>query len=454
MTGRWVLIAVLATAATGCGPRPEGGVQGIVIDSAWTGLSFEPVPATRVVIRNQDGVYMRDGDPIAPSSVDALVSAMTARVARTPTLSSLGITKAWLDARVNGVADSLRQFQIAPERTAPNQKALFKATFTRPDAVAALLDDLFECGHTDDYPSIMVTVSFANGAERTAESSSQCALMLPWQVEGRLLRSFNANLPLAVAALMPRGSTNLGRLSDDQLAAEVADRVMGSIEGQLDLLDIEARAPGVLERLRSRYVVERAEINQYHSTTFGTEWDLPPEQRETNLHATLRRARLRDRIATELVLQLEPGRAPDVDRFLTAAAEYEKRALAVPWLRTYMKNGSIELRIEYVHHQSLGDKALRIFTADMTALNKRSVAAEVAEDGARAVLLYLVPRGQFSTWVLLSDNRMILWRQFGGAPAGVEWESGGPRGGPCSAYSDPGWTCVGAIVTPEGAVQR
>jgi hypothetical protein len=161
----------------------------------------------------------------------------------------VGITQAWLETHVAKAGAELRHTFGGPEFGAAGLK-LFESTFTRRSSVAAVLPSLFDCNQTDDYPSIDVRVSFADGSTTSAASDSQCPMMLPWQVKGQQRPTFNAHIARVVVAMMPETATNYGRFSDDVLRSELADLVQRSIEDDLAMLDVETRAPGVVERLR------------------------------------------------------------------------------------------------------------------------------------------------------------------------------------------------------------
>jgi hypothetical protein len=446
------LLFVMAGVINAASQTPA--VARIEIVSRWGGYSFTPVPATRVAIIRDEGGYRRGRQPIAPALVDDLTAALREPLSPEPTLDGIGITQAWLTANVATVR--VRNATVGgPRRDSPAALALFKVAFTDPAAIAEPLKRVFKCDHTDDYPRIDIVVSYTSGDIARVSSTSQCALMLPWSVNGNA--TFNPRLSRAVAALLPARATNAGRFSDDELLSALVDRVLISLQPQFNLLDVDARAPGALERLRSRLTVQRAEINQYHHVTYGIAWmdtpQFPERLRETNLHASVRDTSSPPSLTTSLVLRIENGEVPGLDTFLATHASYSARVLSVPWLRAFIdSHPQIPVRIDYIQDASLGDKALRNFVLDMTKLGRTALAREVSKQRSGTVLLTAGLGFAETHWLLLPDDRLILWRS--GGPSGLlRWTPTDFPEQECSEYRPSVEKCVGAVIDRDGTLQ-
>src|SRR5436190_22805190 len=92
--------------------------------------------------------------------------------------------------------------------------ALFKESFSDLKTIERLLPSWFKFWKSDDYPSIRVTVVFANDKRWVASSDSYYPFMLPWGVSlnGTEQTTYNADISRAIAALMPNRSLNRNRL--------------------------------------------------------------------------------------------------------------------------------------------------------------------------------------------------------------------------------------------------
>jgi len=96
--------------------------------------------------------------------------------------------------------------------------------------VRALIKSYYLSGHTDDYPSVTVTVTLAGGRTLHAGSKAQQAFMIPWLVDGE--ETWEPGLGRAVAALLPAGAENKDRMSGKHFVGELQD-----------LLDLQRRYP-------------------------------------------------------------------------------------------------------------------------------------------------------------------------------------------------------------------
>jgi hypothetical protein len=413
----------------------------VEIRSTWAGLGF--APASSFVIQKSGAVYRRGHDQIDARLVEALASALEESPLSRPILLNLGVTDAWLRTALTYVTGKDLSWKTATA----DQKQLFISSFSDAASVTTVLPSLYNFVRTDDYPSIQVELTFADGSHTSVSSHTPYQFMLPWKVDrSESIITYNANISRAIAALMPMQTTNRTRLVGEGLASDLADAVSQEIKEQWNLLGVEDKAGDTLNLLRSQYTVETADINQYHSVDYGKAWDRGAP-RETNLQVTLRKPGFPSNFSERAVLLYEGGKVFGADLFLHKIGEYETLVESVPWLTRYRDNNpKVLFQLAFVHDRSFSDKAMSVFEADMKGIGKAKLTDEVRTVQDKVALL---GAGYGGYWLVLPDRRMIFWRY--SARAGLlEWAPSGLATSRCSDYHDVTGGCVGAIVTPDG----
>jgi hypothetical protein len=383
----------------------DSAVRQVEIKSHWGGLGTPQ--QTDLVIQNKAGIYKLGRKRIDAASVDALVEAVQQPLIPKPSLESLGLTKAWLQEQVSGIPMESSWSKL--KGGTPRQRELFENSFADPDFVSKVLPSLFSFSRTDDYPSVEVTVSRDDGSNITISSLSQYSFMLPWSVStnGNTFSTFNSRISAAVAALMPSKSTNRERIVDKDFDAELAEAVMKHLETDWNLLGVEDKAASTLAILRAQYTVKSADINPYHDVAFGTKWNKGKGEEE-NLHATLQRSDFPKNFYDTVILLYKDRQVSGAEEFIHNAGRQEQLVLSVPWVvQVLAKYPRLGISLLWVHDQSLSDKAMRNFAADMHALGKGDLAEEVRRV-QKDVALLNVSYGDY--WLVLPDRRMVLWR--------------------------------------------
>jgi hypothetical protein len=157
--------------------------------------------------------------------VNTLVSALSEAAIPDPNPQNLGLTKEWLEATV---------LSIPVEPGLEGKEREFRNAFTDLNFVQSLLPMLFGFEQTDDYSSAKVVVTFADGSTITALSHSYYVFMLPWRLGTgeSSVRTYNANISRAVAALMEESATNRERLQGARFGTELADAVSSRLRSQ------------------------------------------------------------------------------------------------------------------------------------------------------------------------------------------------------------------------------
>ncbi len=275
--------------------------------------------------------------------------------------------------------------------------------------------------------------------------------MLPWKLTRHEETTYNANISRAVAALMPEKTTNRERLAGAGFNDALADAVMRYVENDWKLLDAENRAGGALADIRGAYAIVAAEINQYHHPEYGVEWSAK-QRRETNLHASLRKAAFPPNVVDALVLPYQNDRIEGVDNFLRSVEKYEALVFSIPWLQDYIReHPRVPIRVSYVHDASFGDRAMKVFAADMHAMGKNEVVRDVRALKSQLALLITGTTYAESYWLVFPDKHMMLWR-YGGPSGLLKWAPENFPAGRCSAYHPVSGGCAGVVVSRDGAL--
>jgi hypothetical protein len=399
------------------------------------------------VIQREKGEFRLRAKRVDPILIDKLVAALREPIIPKPNTQNLGMTPDWL--KENAVPAVQKHAPFSFDSAAPNQKELFVRSFNDPAVIERALDSLFGFMMFDDYPRAAVRVLFEDGTALEASSHSYYQFMLPWQMNGDVPVTYNANISRAIAALMPKSTVNRDRLVGQGFEVALAEVVMRHIKDEWELLDAENRAGEALASLRAAYSVQAAKINSYHSQEYGIEWgrDKPTE---TNLHVTLRKPGFPPNVTVALVLKLANGKVEGVGNFLHTGAQYETHALSIPWLSRYIQDHpAVPVRISYVHNASFGEKAMRAFAADMEAIGKKDKIPRVRRSQREITLLIIGRTYSESYWLILPDSSMLLW-QYGGPSGLLKWR---PEDFPvrdCSAYQGVLGGCAGAEISAAG----
>ncbi|HWG18935.1 MAG TPA: WG repeat-containing protein [Terracidiphilus sp.] len=440
---RCVCLALLAV-CTILSAQPQKQVRQITIRSMWGGLG--PHQDSTVFIQRDQAGYIRAGKPIDPRFVDALVSALQAPLIPKPDLANLGITQSWLNKEA-GLQETRSYGQA--NATTPGQKALFEKSFTDIRLISRLVPELFQNWHTDDNPGARVEIVFDNGEKLTAYSSSQFAYMLPWCVGPDKKASYNVAISRAVSALLPDKTVNKDRLAEDDLAKELNEAVVSSIETEYNLRGAEDMAGQALAQLRQKYHVTSAEIDPWLRPEYGPQkYDKDAE--EVNLHVSLVKASFPAKVSDAVTLEDVKGNVLGIDQFLSTASNYENLVLSVPWLKQYIReHPKVHFRITYVHDSSFGDEALRTFSGDMEKRERLDLIEKVLAQQKEIALVLVGTTYAESYWLIFPDKHMLLWRYAG--PGGLlKWNPKDFGEGECADFGIVSGGCSGREVTADG----
>jgi hypothetical protein len=448
-----LLILALIVAVSSPAFPAESAVRQIEIKSSWGGLGRPQ--NTELAVRHDNGEYRIGNMRIDPANVESLLASIRQPPQMKPTLENLGMSEQWLtnaadklekDAEHNDGGDSAL-YKL--EHGSADQKGLFRRSYTDPNFMAKVLPEIFRCCHTDDYPGVKVTILYDDGSRTVISSHSQSEFMLPWKVEGgnATVETFNKNISVALAAIMPKKATNRERVSGQGLDLALAWVVMDAIEGDWNLSNVKVHASEALVKIGNVYKILSADINPYHDVTFGIYVKDGKGEGEENLHVDLSRHSFPAGFVVRAILLYKDNAVSGVDQFLQNVPRYEDLVLAVPWLARLRANQPRSgTTLLWIHDKSLSDKALKNFAADMHALGKDSLAEEVRQVQAQVAVVN-VSYGDW--WLVLPDRRMVLW-QYESVMGLLGWKKSDFHKHDCTDYQGVTGGCVGAVVSSDG----
>jgi hypothetical protein len=431
-------------------------IRRIEIESRWGGLGKPS--SSKLEIRYENGAYSVDGKGIEAAKVEALIKALHAPAIPKPSPKNLGLTHEWLATQAAEIVDNAKKKEEEDSTywtigaATAEQRTLFKDSYADPDFISKVLPSLFSCCHTDDYPSVKVVLTLTDDSTEELSSHSQSVFMLPWKVtlDGTPVETFDRNISMALAQLLPENATNRERLKGDYLALALAGAVLTDTEEQWNLVQAQGKCGDALARIKKQYALLGADLNPYHDVTFGV-YSEKSGGTEQNLHAAVRKPSFPQSFSENAILLYKDGKVLGVDDFLLNAERYEKLTLSVPWLsRLQTKYPKWPTTLLWVHDASLSNKGLSQFTKDMHLLHKDSLAAEV-RGMQREIAVLNVSYGDW--WLVLPDKRMVLWR-YESVSGLLGFKASSLVVRECSDYQGVTGGCVGAVVSPEGQLTK
>lgn len=387
-------------------------VQRVDIDSEWGGLGT-PRHAAISILRQGDDYY-ESGVKISSDAVAALVDAVTRPTLPKITPAALGITQAWLNAH----GDAALALMVTEDSRAKSpdihQTRLFLSTFENIDSVGKIIEGFYapnRLGWTDDYPSVTVRLFLSDGQETTVHSTAQQALMLPWLITtgSTTRKTYDPALASAIAGLLPKGTVNADRLSNDALLRAVASNVFDTIWDQWQTLEADRVLGASLNPIRQRYTIESSEIGSTWVDN-GTDdlsrrwWD-----------AKLSRPGLPTNVQIDLALEIVNGKMNSAQPFLNNGESYVTLARSIPWLSHYVSSHeACHLEVRFIDTKSLSDIARAEIDVELSAHKREKLAADVDRYANSIALISIVDNepnssDNWSVWLALPDKRMILW---------------------------------------------
>jgi hypothetical protein len=422
----------------------------------------EPERIDLIIRREGDAYYLAD-KVVDAGLITALVKALSVPPNPEPNLDDLGVTPDWLKANASSVAHRLAEGRIV--NGGPVHEAMLESAFADPATMGKVVPRLFNNDHyrcadcSRPNPSVKVSINFEDFTTLQARSYSRFPFMLPWREPGNgtEVTAYNADISRAIVALMPEKATNRSRLAGEDFAGALGRAVLTDVEHEAQILDVESKTGGTLSALRSRYSVQQANIGN-----FGDPVLRRPEQTEPDRQGLLLRLQPHDLphvIDDEVVLPYVNGSIEGVDKFLQDAPRFEKLVLSVRWLSQYeQENPPVQLRLSFFGAASLTDDALKVFAADMHEVGRGKLVTKVEAVKDRIAVLVAGFGAEESDWLVLPDQRMVLWRYrqtpIYGKPALLKFGLANFDAKPCAKLQDNFVHCVGAEISPDGTLQH
>lgn len=228
-----IVVVLLFGGALFCqsGNRPaEKSIVKIEIDST---VEFTALPETKkwsrvFILRRQDEVYRRAyGETVDAALIEALRVALNERPIARPNLKNLGMTSDWLQ----GYSWLALHNQLPT--SAPRQ--VLASAFSSPAVLRRVVQRMFDDQPRDlifEIESVCFTVNFDDDSEVKGDGAGSSPFMLPWSLtrNGKAKDTYNANISLALAALMPPETTNREIIAGQKFSVEVVDAVERYVE--------------------------------------------------------------------------------------------------------------------------------------------------------------------------------------------------------------------------------
>ena len=422
-------------------------VQTLKVQSAWGGLG-QPAHS-EISIQRQGDSYKAGGRVIPGAALYALENAIQAPVLGAPVAANLGVSAEWLHQY--GDRAGAHTSRLHYREGLPEQKVLFRKAFEDQQTLPSRIEEVYKSFHTDDYPHMRMQLTLQDGTQITLTTDSQNPYMLPWCItsQGKTQKTYNADISRALFALLPPKFDNRDRLTEHGLADMIGENTANTVEQRWNLLGAQHASGDALAVLKNAYEVRSATVDSYHDLAFGKAWD-GGEPHEENLHATLWRHGFPEGFTVTAILLRQNGNTEGASELLKRAPAYEDLVFSVPWLDDYLKSHPKERTwLFYVHGESLTDKPMKVFAADMKAIGRNDLIERVRAVQQQAALF---ESGHGDTWIVLPDKTIIMWR-WQSLDHILKWKVNEFPAHECTDYWTVSGGCAGVVISPSGQIE-
>lgn len=431
-------------------------VERIVVQSgAWVLNPFAPSQDIVIITRDGKGYqsaglsWDRQRAEAFSAAVDAgvverLASALRAQDQPAFTFAGLGtqgpIALRSLQASIrDGLADK------SSAGYSPRQKALLHSAEDNPRQIEAAISRSRVITHTDDYPSLSVTVTLDNSDSIEATSHSQHLYMLPWEIKGHG-ETWNIAIAEALHDLLPKAFQARERLTYDE--GSLSEMFDSGMSEQLGEAGAEDAAGNAVTALRSVFVVKTAAMYGSLGNT-----DFSPNA-PRDLVAALAMPDSSPNLVMRFRVTVVHGKARNLDTEIARAKAVFERVKSVPFLAAQMRiHREDTFTVNYWYGTSL-------HPADMVVSGDETNAFERYMRDVKGIVLTkpqlddagLVQQeeGKYaSQWVVLPDGRVVLWRTFAPGDSAANLKSCGIQRDAADLMAD-AYRCVGLIFESNG----
>ena len=408
----------------------------IEISSSWGGLGT-PSQSSLLIV-GENGRYKAAGATVSRKSVEALLSALEEPVVMKPSIANCGIDSTWLDSNYEGALQDYTHRKLG--KLSAKQIDLFKIHFTDLQNAQNSFAQLYEHWHTDDVPRLSVTITRGT-SQQSIQSDSQYPFMLPWVGAGEGRGGYNCRISRAVAAIVPKGFSNRGRLSlSKSFRWRLAEQTMRSIEDQWNTLNTENLVGNQVAPVFVHYSPLKSAVGCISSVDVDY----------CGWNATLIDPTLPMNFVVGLSLPYRDKKhLTGIDTFLKALPKYSELVMSVPWLATYaQRHPDTTFQLRYVLDRSLSVKAQSSLEKDLREHGKGDMAAYVSRSARESAFLEVdCGRGCWSRVVVLPNRDLLLWHFKGDAVLGFPAKD-------LQSWEYYNWRSAGAIVKPDGTLEE
>lgn len=370
--------------------EPQG--SGFVLSGTYSQQHMETQP--HYSRTDQRDVTNVSAQPVPAAAVDALVRALRAPPQQTVDTAVFG---AAIDHAGETIDETVQRLMALNPSPALRQRILDWATTLRQGQplAQAITVGVATDSHYDDYPHTRVEASFADGSSLVFRSGSQNMFLLPWS-DASGHTTFSAELPQALAVVLPPASTNRGRLSGKPSPDELHDYLETGMGEDYALFQVQIVAPQAYAALTSHFTIR--DINPVDMTSHGLFVTVSLPGGPPNLS-------LRTKLAIKGPALAKPS---DLDGMMGAL----NTAATATGLRQAMQSAPNEdFRIEHgIGIQPFHAEAKKQFVTQMAEAHKLPELATHPHllDGA-----VIVMQGGYPTyWVALRDHRAVMWKRY------------------------------------------
>jgi hypothetical protein len=187
-------------------------IKRIQIKSTYVGWAH--AGEEELIIEKKDGHYYARDKIVSDDTVCALLEVIDSRIIEKPDLDNLGLTQTWLNENARqALIDHLKK---QTERSSPEQKKRFLASFTNLQVMKEIVNTYYEAHWTDDLPRVEIVVRTDEDKVIEISSGAQQEFMLPWHVSsvgpGEYF-TWDASFSRVIAQLLPQGFLNRERIA-------------------------------------------------------------------------------------------------------------------------------------------------------------------------------------------------------------------------------------------------
>lgn len=454
MSIRWIFLPIAFFMAWGMSvpsawaaqPAKPVTIEHIMIQSDWGGLNPDAPFKSVVIIMRKGNAYQLVGlshdrqhahtvqENVDAGKVERLLAALKEPLQSTFRFVSLGGKAPKI---LRQVRQNVRDIMSRGHYTR-DQSALLNKTLADKRRMEAVISHASAVTHTDDFPSMSVTLTLSNFKTVKLKAASQHMFMLPWKIAGRGV-TWNPAIAQAVHDLLPAKAVNRDRLAVGAWDTnDLADMLLSGLDEELRRLGADAGAGDAVRLLGKVFNVHGPQILVHlQATDFG-----PKGPKDLVTRLTL--AGMPSNVDMRLRVPLVDGKAQHLDDEIARAQRLFRRVAEAPaMMAVIMTHPKSRFTIKNWYGLSLHDHAM---DGDERSAFRRYMKVKKGMDLDAATLDKAILIDSRQQWVLLPDQRVVMWREIA-----QNAEDGGQG---CPKAGDDSWSmmyhCIGTTFSPSG----